>query len=353
MTMKHLVKLVLLSSFSSSVLAINGVDDKAYEGTWVQPNESDIPANAEGDRIRYGKALLTDTYKYLGAESVIGKPHTGNRLSCSNCHLNAGMAAYSSPWVVSYYKYDGAGQFSSRTNENLTLPKRINGCIERSLHGTALDEQSEEMQAMIAYFKWLATGMRVDNWTQVIGTGFLPVADMPRAADPARGQGIYMQQCADCHGADGQGEWDAQQMRFETPAVWGPDSFNSGAGMNRLRTGVRFIKGTMPFEDVDPLRPSTQLSDEDAWDVMAYVLSQDRPIFTRQESDYSGIGPDGVPNWMRKNVDAAYPIYYPRSDRTDNINLPAMFPPEQHKYGPWQDMLRVQQEIRDAFEASR
>lgn len=345
--------LSLMFTVTGSAYASNGFDDEGFEGTWVQPSESDIPDTPEGDQIRYGKELLTNTYKYLGAESIIGKPHTGNRLACSNCHLNAGTLAYSAPWVVAYYQYGGEGIFSSRTNENRTLPIRINGCVQRSLHGTPLEEESEEMQAMIAYFKWLATGMRVDDWTQVKGTGFLPVADMTRAADPVRGQSLYNENCAECHGADGQGEWDPEEMQFVYPALWGADSFNNAAGMSRLRTGVRFIKGNMPYRRADPLKPKTQLSDADAWDVMAYVLSHDRPIYPAQESDWSGVGPDGVPNWMRKRVDAAYPIYYPRSNGTDDLRYPPMFPPEQHKYGPWQDMLRVQKEIRDAFEASR
>lgn len=351
--MKHLSMLVLSFAIIASVHARQGFDDKGFEGTWVQPSESDIPDTPAGDRIRYGKELLTDTYKYLGSESIIGKPHTRSRLACSNCHLNAGTVAYSAPWVVAYYQYGGQGLFSSRTNEYRTLPIRINGCMQRSLHGAPLDEQSEEMQAMIAYFKWLATGMRVDHWSQVKGRGFVEVRDMQRAADPVQGEAIYVENCARCHGLDGQGEWDADAMRFEYPALWGPYSFNNAAGMGRLRTGVRFIKGNMPYRRADPLKPDTQLSDADAWDVMAYVLSHERPVYENHASDWSGIGPDGVPNWMRKRVDAAYPVYYPRANATDDLNFPPMFPAEQHKYGPWQDMLRVQKEIRDAFAAGQ
>lgn len=351
--------IVFLLSLSVNVVANNnnGLENGGFQGTWVRPNESDIPDTPAGDRVRYGKALLTETYKYLGSESIIGKHYIRSKLACSNCHLNAGTVAFSAPWSVVYHKYgDGSlgakGIFSSRSNVSRTIQVRINGCMERSLNGKALPHDSEEMKAMIAYMKWLTTGMQVDNWTQVLGTGFIQVPDLNRAANPVRGKVVFEANCAKCHGADGQGLFEPDKMVFKYPALWGPDSFNHAAGMSRLRTGVKFVKGNMPFGAADPTRPEKQLSLEDAWDVMAYVLSNTRPVFANHLNDWTGIGPDGIPNWMRKRVDAAYPNYFPRTDRTDNLGLAPMFPPEQHKYGPYQNMLQIQKEIRQTFETS-
>lgn len=341
----------------TTVLANNALDNGGFEGTWVKPKVTTIPNTAEGDLIRYGKTLLSETYKYLGSESVIGKQYTGNKLACANCHLNTGTVAYAGPWSVVYLKYGDAslgaqGLFSSRRNEYRTIQVRINGCMKRSMSGKPLPFDSEEMKAMIAYFKWLSTGMKVDNWTQVVGTGNIKVPDLTRAADPVRGKTVFGNNCARCHGSDGQGLYNAQKMAYKYPALWGPNSFNTGAGMNRLRTGVRFVKGNMPYAVADPTDPNKQLSAEDAWDVMAYVLSQDRPVLIDHTLDWTGIGPDGLPNWMRKRVDAPYPNYYPRADRSDDLTLPPMFPAAQHKYGPYQDMLRIQAEIRQAYEAT-
>ncbi len=294
--------------------------------------------------IRYGRTLLDETYKYLGAESAM--PYSGNKLACTNCHLYYGTKPYSGPWVTSYQKYADPGKFSSRTNELRTLPIRINGCMQRSMAGSPIPEDSYEMQSMVAYFKWLDTGIQVSDWRDVLGQGMPKVADMTRAADPVRGAEIYRDECRTCHGDNGEGEWDEDQQKFRYPALWGPDSFNTGAGMNRLRTGVTFVKSNMPYIKED-------LSDEDAWDVTAFIVSQERPIFANHLNDWSGVGPDGMPNWMRKRVSAGYPYYYPRSDGTDNLELPPMFTAEQHKYGPYQELLDMQEQIKADFLAGQ
>ncbi len=359
-------------TLAASILAISAIaqagkppppPEDGFEGTWIAPNEADIPDTPEGDMIRYGKKLLTETYKYLGAESAMHI--TGNKLACSNCHLDEGKAAYAGPWSVVSYKYADPGIFSSRTNEYRNVPIRINGCMQRSMNsidGRQLPEDSYEMQSMIAYFDWLATGMQVDDWTQVKGQGFIQVPDMARAADPVRGREIYLEQCMPCHGENGQGVWDHNTQSFIYPALWGPDSFNNGAGMNRLRTGVRFVKGNMPYGRSDATKPETQLSIEDAWDVMAYVITQDRPAYFNHLTDWSGVGPDGAPNWMKKRVDAGYPVFFPRSNYQEyidscstaepDVRYPQVFPVVEHLYGPWVDMLQLQDEIKAAYKAN-
>jgi thiosulfate dehydrogenase len=338
---------IFASTVSDSIAATDG-----FAGTWVEPLESTIPNTTKGDQIRYGKDILLNTYKYLGAESVIGKNYSGNKLACASCHIDGGVVAYAAPFSVVSKKYADPGLFSSRTNELRNLPIRINGCMERSLAGKPIPVKGPEMQAIIAYMNWLSTGMEVDNWTLVKGQGFISVPDLTRAADPIHGETVYADKCMICHGANGQGEWDQTAMTYIKPALWGPDSFNNGAGMNRLRTGVRFVKGNMPDNHAVATAPTTQLSLDDAWDVMAYVLSHDRQSFSRSQKDWSGAGIlDGVPNWMRKPVSTSYPPYYPQLGDPDDMDRPAMFPPEQYKYGPYQPMLQVQKNIRNAYMA--
>jgi len=338
--------------------------EDGFAGTWIAPDEADIPNTPEGDMIRYGKLLLTETYKYLGAESAM--PIIGSKVACTNCHLDNGTAAYGGPWSVVSLKYADPGIFSSRTNEYRNVPVRINGCMQRSMNSIdsrQLPEDSYEMQSIIAYFDWLATGMQVDDWRLVEGQGFVKaLPDMDRAADPVRGRQLYEKQCLPCHGNNGEGVWNPDTQAYVFPALWGPDTFNNGAGMYRLRTGVRFVKGNMPYGRVDATNPESQLSDEDAWDVMSYVISEERPAYIYHESDWSGVGPDGVPNWMKKRVDAGYSIYFPRSDYNDYIaacstvepdtSYPQVFTAAQHKYGPWADMLQLQRDIRSAYEAN-
>ena len=64
--------------------------------------------------------------------------------------------------------------------------------------------------------------------------------------------------------------------------LWGPDSWNDGAGAARVYTLAGIIRYTMPY--LDP----GSLTDEDAQQVAAYITSQPRPRFPFKEKDYVG-----------------------------------------------------------------
>src|SRR5574344_2351657 len=74
-----------------------------YEGPkleWKAPDESTIPNNEFGDLIKYGKGLVTHTYKYIGPEVEDKKMRfAGNNLACQSCHLDAGTKAYSAGFI--------------------------------------------------------------------------------------------------------------------------------------------------------------------------------------------------------------------------------------------------------------
>jgi thiosulfate dehydrogenase len=55
------------------------------------------------------------------------------------------------------------------------------------------------------------------------------------------------------------------------PALWGDASFNWGAGMSSIDNAAAFIKANMP------LSQANSLSDQEAWDVAAYMDSHERP----------------------------------------------------------------------------
>jgi thiosulfate dehydrogenase len=100
------------------------------------------------------------------------------------------------------------------------------------------------------------------------------------------------------------------------PPLWGPDSFNDGAGMHRLIASASFIRANMPF---GTRYTAPVLSVEDAWDVAAYINSQPRPARANLELDY--------PDRTRKPVDAPFP---PFADE---------FPLTQHRLGPFRPIL--------------
>jgi thiosulfate dehydrogenase len=80
---------------------------------------------------------------------------------------------------------------------------------------------------------------------------------------------VFTAQCALCHGAQGQGQKSGKHYVF--PPLWGADSYNWGAGMHRLPLAAGFIKANMP------LGQGGSLSDQQAWDVAAFINSQPRP----------------------------------------------------------------------------
>ena len=330
---------------------------------YVAPDEAAIPNDATGDMIRYGKLILTETYKYLGPESGIPNTYVTSRLSCSNCHLEDGRSAYGQPWAVVWYKYGAGarGPWSARSNQYLDMKNRIHDCTVRSMNGTRLPDDSYQLLSMIEYMKWLSTGIKVADWTKVNhGSNNVSVTELTRPADPVRGKTVYEDNCAGCHGFTGEGIWDAAAQKYIYPAVWGPYSFNNGAGMYRLRTAIGFIKGNMPYGWANPTDTTHQLSKEDAWDSMAYVLSNNRPQFSGAPQDWLYYRPaDCAPNWLLKvtQLDAGYESYYPRikpdGTLTGDLSYPAKYSPERHKYGPWKtpapDMLVEMQTIQNAY----
>ena len=302
-----------------------------------------------------GKELIHSTYKYLGAESVYravnGRPYVGNKLACTNCHMQDGTQPNASPFVVIAKKYAPPGLYNPRGNILMDVPNRVNGCFERSLAGEAIPRDSQWMLDIVAYIDFLATGIQPGyTFKQVPGQSFPDVNLLTRAADPARGASIYMQRCASCHLSNGQGVWLYDQKRYLYPAVWGNDSFGLMSGAGRLATLTTLVWGIMPLNKVNTLDPTTRIPQADAWDVAAYLLSKDRPFFARFINDWTGVGPDGMPNWLRKPASASYDFTMPRVDNagaaTGDSSFPPMFQRTQHTYGPFQP-------IEDALKAAR
>lgn len=342
--------LIALSGVAGSSYASSNPADW-FNGTWIAPLESSIPNDASGDSIRYGKLLLTETYKYLGQGSTM--PFTNNKISCSNCHLDEGTSAFGTPWAVVAQKYASA-PYSPRSDRKLNMVNRIQDCVLRSMNGVQLPPTSYEMTSMIAYMNWLSTGIQVASYTAVVGQGNMKVNDLTRPADPVAGKVIYDNNCAACHQSDGSGVWDTVAVRYVYPAVWGPNSYNTGAGMHRLRTGVGFARGNMPYGHANPTDVPSMITEAQAWDVMAYISSQPRPEYYNYLNDWAGFRPsDCMPNWLLKQPDASYANYFPRVETdgrlSGNLSYPQMFSDDQHHYGPWQAMLTLQTAMQNAY----
>jgi thiosulfate dehydrogenase len=227
-------------------------------------------------------------------------------MNCQNCHLDAGSKPYGNNYFAVFSTYP---QMRARSGSLETVPKRINDCFQRSLNGEALDTNSREMRAMMAYMRWLGTG--VPKGEKPKGAGLAEVPFLERPADPDKGQAVYVAKCASCHGKNGQGLPMPEAAR-DYPPLWGTKSYNEGAGLFRMSRFAAYVKSNMPF---GATYQNPQLTDEEAWDVAAYVNSQPRPQHPFLATDW--------PKIEKKPYDHPFGPY------TDS------FPEHQHKYGPF------------------
>jgi thiosulfate dehydrogenase len=235
------------------------------------PTDSLIPSGPLGAAIQRGRALLVATRESL-------PDHVGNGLRCTTCHLDAGRRQAFGSWVGVYARYP---QYRARSATVETIEYRVNDCFRRSMNGKPLAVDGAAMRDIVAYLWFLSrdlpiapppAGNRLQKWAAF-------------TADTAAGAAVYATTCVKCHGPDGRGTAVA-------PPLWGPKSYNVGAGMTRVRTAAAFIRENMPFD-----QPG-MLTDQQAFDVAAHVSAQPRPDF-----------PDKIHDWP--NGDAPPDVAYP------------------------------------------
>ncbi len=221
---------------------------------WSVPEIGALPHDANGALVRQGRDLVTATYAYIGPNVAdASQRYAGNNLACSNCHLSAGVRKFALPLFGLYGTFP---QYSARSAAEITIEDRINSCMTRSMNGKPMPADSAPMQAIVAYIKFLSTGVPPGQQLPGLGAGKMP--ELSRAADPKRGQPIYARICADCHNTDGSGQRrsiPSSDLGYMIPPLWGPDSFNDGAGMDRLITIANFVHFNMPH-GTDYLDPS-------------------------------------------------------------------------------------------------
>lgn len=218
-----------------------------------------LPAGELGRVIQLGRAIIehTDTHP-------LSEPFVGNKLTCSSCHLDAGTHPHAATFLGVATAYPA---WSPREKRVITLEDRILNCFMRSMNGTRPPNGSEVSVAMTAYISWLSAGASLRmNPQRPLGPRHLqPLSVVAEAADTKRGEELYQQQCADCHGELGQGS-------DEGPPVWGTNSYNDGAGLARVDKLAAWLKVAMPLGD-------PTLSEQDAVDVAAFVNAHPRPKF--------------------------------------------------------------------------
>ena len=290
----------------------SSVDSLSF-GVLIPPNATlartwDVPRNptleSPGDTsqsmqsVRRGFALFMNT-------SQIAPSISGGTMSCNNCHPNGGQRDKAMPLVGIDRVFP---EYNKRAGRIFTLEDRIIGCLLRSVNatgsrdpgtvtrhendlaGSSLTPERREVQDLAAYITWLFSGRTIGKEIPWRGHNSLPASSLIPVdkLDPKLGKRYFDEWCAYCHDADGQGtSASADQMsallhiKAKHPGpLWGPNSWNDGAGAARTYTLAGMIRSWMPY-----LNPGF-LSDEQAQQIAAYITSQPRPSFPYKDGDF-------------------------------------------------------------------
>jgi thiosulfate dehydrogenase len=280
----------------------------AMETAWDLVRDPFIDSVAGGTEraalVRQGFRLFTQTKQYASR-------FAGNDLSCGDCHLNGGQRELALPLVGVAGVFP---EYNKRAGREFSLRDRITGCFLRSMNGTGAPAMmsahagggenpdtadaerlasgiasSEEVGALGAYIEWLSEGHPAGTELPWRGLNVIPDSALIPVAqlDSSRGRALFLEKCVTCHGEDGQG---IEIGDIKAGPLWGPGSWNDGAGAARVYTLAGMIRHDMPY--LDP----GSLTDEEALQVAFYICSQPRPVFPFKSGDYrkGRVPPDAV-----------------------------------------------------------
>lgn len=268
-----------------------GKNEAVHEKTDLQfnpPKLEDAPEGPLGEYIHWGYEIIQNTQEIL-------PEYVGNKLNCASCHADGGLNISSSPLVGAT---TANPQYRPREGKVITMEDRINECFKRSMNGTPLEPDSEEMKAIVTYLSYISSEMPVYGeipWRGQSGINLEGIT--PNVED---GEKLYAQSCLACHAADGQGTGP-----LTGPALWGEASFNGGAGLARLSNLAGYTQKNMPKVEMGGIGKG-ELTDQQAADLAAYILSQPRNLYEDYDKDFPS---GGMPkDWF----------YHPDNKHPDN-----------------------------------
>ncbi len=235
-------------------------DETRHQNSWKPPDLASIPSGPVGESIRRGQQMFLNTPRFVPA-------YVGNRMSCNDCHIQSGTAAYAAPMVGLPGLFP---MYNKRAARVITLEDRIQECFTRSENGRPLPYGSPELTALVSYIQWLSQGIPAGQ--AFPGRGLVKLAALH--GDAARGAAIYAKQCAGCHGIDGAGDPPV------LPPRWGPTAYNDAAGMNQVGKMAAFVQHNMPQNHPGTLTP------QQAFDVSAYIAGKPHTSFNPAYKSY-------------------------------------------------------------------
>ncbi|MBU6440125.1 MAG: c-type cytochrome [Betaproteobacteria bacterium] len=242
-----------------------------------------LPAGPLGPSIQRGHDMIMET----GADPRM-KAFVGNALNCASCHTDGGDNTHPGNFLSTASKFPS---YSKRENTVITLEDRIANCFMRSMNGMRPSTDSSVVVDMAAYISWLDRGKPILAAPPPVAASPYP-AMLKRAghADVLAGSQLYQAQCASCHGATGGGVAGA------FPPLWGPDSYNAGAGLANVAKLATWVKGNMPLGNA-------HLSEKQAFEVALFVDTQARPDFVLSQHLPPGTRPEDYNAQVRSETD--------------------------------------------------
>lgn len=229
-------------------------------GTAVAAEPGATAGGELAEVVELGRVLVAET-----ATHPLTRDYVGAALNCTSCHLDNGTHPTAATFL------DVATAYPPREGRVVSLEDRVLNCFMRSCNGLRPPQGSLPAVAITAYITSLSEGRPMKmNTASPHGPRRVPaLAVDPATADASAGRALYATACADCHGEDGDGTDDG-------PPVWGPRSFNMGAGLSHVEHLAAWLKVAMPLHEPD-------LSEREALDIAAYVNSHERPAFDIEE----------------------------------------------------------------------
>ena len=239
------------------ITACSNDEKKSEKESSVKSVRTTDPNTEKGKLLRKGEELMIYTNSKM-------PEHVGNKLACTSCHAQGGNGNALSLEGVSK-KYP---QYRDREGRDVSLKERINGCFARSMNGKTIKENSEEMKAMVAYLDFISEDIKKSETPEIEQAKNIPEPNVDKGKEA-----FDRNNCLSCHGNG------SSSAPFTGPSLWGPDSFNTGAGMSRFSKMYDFIYHNMPFGE------EGTLSKQEASDITAYILTQDRPEFVNKSKE--------------------------------------------------------------------
>lgn len=242
----------------------------AAGGTTSTAGDAPLPPRGLGALVALGKAVFEETGTH-----PLSRPFVRNALTCESCHPEAGARSRGSTLRGVAAAYPA---WSPRERAVITLEDRIANCFMRSMDGVRPPPGGAVSVALATYLTWLSTGAPIAmNADAPAGPRALPKPFVDeQEVDAAAGAALYAARCAGCHGRDGDAD----------PPLWGPRSYNAGAGFADVAKLAAWVRVTMPPGD-------ETLTEREAVNVAAFVDSRPRPDFVLR--DHLPRGPQPAP----------------------------------------------------------